>query len=463
MQRKADKVVLKMGTSASLDFDRMSPRRLFTKMFFPTLLGMFSGSVMNITDGIFVGQRVGSDALAAINIAAPIFMLVTGIALMFGIGASVRASVSLAQGRVGEANREITMAMVVSVAVVTLFSALVIVNLDAVAYLFGSTHRLLPLVREYLLWVTLGMPFSCILFSGMFYVRLDGAPKFAMWCEIIGALLNILLDYIFIFPLGMGIMGAALASSLSCVVGSLLIMGYLLFYTKRVSLCRFRAAFARGSQWLYTTWMQVKLGLSGFLGELAISLMLVLGNYVFSELLGESGVAAYSIACYCSPLFFMISNAIAQSAQPIISYDYGARRWDRVRSTLKLVLTVAIACALVMTVGIVSFSGPLVSLFVKDAPSTYALAVKGMPLFAVDLLFLAINVTMIGYFQSVKRGTWATIFTALRGYVFLLFSFVVLPKIWGVTGAWLAIPAAEGLTSLCIVLFVVFRLGRRKH
>lgn len=258
-------------------------------------------------------------------------------------------------------------------------------------------------------------------------------------------------------------MGAALASSLSCVVGSLLIMGYLLFYTKRVSLCRFRAAFARGSQWLYTTWMQVKLGLSGFLGELAISLMLVLGNYVFSELLGESGVAAYSIACYCSPLFFMISNAIAQSAQPIISYDYGARRWDRVRSTLKLVLTVAIACALVMTVGIVSFSGPLVSLFVKDAPSTYALAVKGMPLFAVDLLFLAINVTMIGYFQSVKRGTWATIFTALRGYVFLLFSFVVLPKIWGVTGAWLAIPAAEGLTSLCIVLFVVFRLGRRKH
>ena len=100
MQRKADKVVLKMGTSTSLDFDRMSPRRLFTKMFFPTLLGMFSGSVMNITDGIFVGQRVGSDALAAINIAAPIFMLVTGIALMFGIGASVRASVSLAQGRV---------------------------------------------------------------------------------------------------------------------------------------------------------------------------------------------------------------------------------------------------------------------------------------------------------------------------------------------------------------------------
>ena len=450
-------------SSAALDFDHMSPRRLFAKMFFPTLLGMFSGSVMNVTDGMFVGQRVGSDALTAINIAAPIFMLVTGIALMFGIGASVRASISLARGRVSEANHEVTMALVVSVVVVALLSSLVILNLDAVAYLFGSTDRLLPLVKEYLLWVTLGMPFSCILFSGMFYVRLDGAPKFAMWCEIIGAALNIILDYLFIYPLDMGIMGAALASSVSCVVGAVLIMGYLLFRTQRIHLCRLRTVFVHTTQWLHTTWKQMKLGLSGFLGELAISLMLVLGNYVFRDLLGENGVAAYSIACYCSPLFFMISNAIAQSAQPIISYDYGARRWDRVHTTLRLVLGIAILCALVMTAGIVLFSGPLVSLFVSDDPATHALAVKGMPLFAADLLFLAINVTMIGYFQSVKRGTWATLFTALRGYLFLLLSFTLLPRLWGVTGAWLAIPAAEAMTTLCITLFALTRLSRRRN
>lgn len=450
-----------MSTASALDFDRMSPRRLFTKMFFPTLLGMFSGSVMNITDGIFVGQRVGSDALAAINIAAPIFMLVTGIALMFGIGASVRASVALARDKAVEANREVTMALVVSVVVVTLLSALVILNLDSVAYLFGSTDRLLPLVKEYLLWVTVGMPFSCILFSGMFYVRLDGAPKFAMWCEIIGALLNIVLDYLFIYPLDMGIMGAALASSVSCAVGALLIMGYLLFCTKRIRLCRLRAVFVHSTHWLRTTWSQIKLGLSGFLGELAISLMLVLGNYVFRDLLGENGVAAYSIACYCSPLFFMISNAIAQSAQPIISYDYGARRWDRVHSTLRLTLTVAIVCALVMMVGIVLFCDALVSLFVSDSPTTYDIAIKGMPLFAADLLFLAINVTLIGYFQSIKRGTWATVFTALRGYIFLLLSFAILPQLWGVAGAWLAIPAAEAMTTLCIALFALGRLNRK--
>ncbi len=438
----------------SLDFYHMSPGRLFTKMFFPTLLGMFSGSVMNITDGMFVGQRVGSDALAAINIAAPVFMLVTGIALMFGIGASVRASISLAQGKTKEANREITTSLLVAVTVVTLLSAIILLNLDTMAYLFGSTDRLLPLVKEYMLWVTVGMPASCVLFAGMFYVRLDGAPKFAMWCEIIGAGLNILLDYVFIYPLNMGIMGAAIASSLSCLVGALLIMGYLIFFTKRIQLCSLRAAFGRSARWLQTTWQQVKLGLSGFLGEVAISLMLVLGNYVFGSLLGESGVAAYSIACYCSPLFFMINNAIAQSAQPIISYDYGARRWERVRHTLRLVLTVAIVCSVVMATFIILLTDPLVSLFVKDDPITYALAVKGMPLFAVDLLFLAVNVTMIGYFQSIKRGTWATVFTTLRGYIFLMFSFIILPLVWGVPGAWLAIPVAEGLTTVCIVLFI---------
>ncbi len=432
----------------------MSPGRLFTKMFFPTLLGMFSGSVMNITDGMFVGQRVGSDALAAINIAAPVFMLVTGIALMFGIGASVRASISLAQGKTKEANREITTSLLVAVTVVTLLSAIILLNLDTMAYLFGSTDRLLPLVKEYMPWVTVGMPASCVLFAGMFYVRLDGAPKFAMWCEIIGAGLNILLDYVFIYPLNMGIMGAAIASSLSCLVGALLIMGYLIFFTKRIQLCSLRAAFGRSARWLQTTWQQVKLGLSGFLGEVAISLMLVLGNYVFGSLLGESGVAAYSIACYCSPLFFMINNAIAQSAQPIISYDYGARRWERVRHTLRLVLTVAIVCSVVMATFIILLTDPLVSLFVKDDPITYALAVKGMPLFAVDLLFLAVNVTMIGYFQSIKRGTWATVFTTLRGYIFLMFSFIILPLVWGVPGAWLAIPVAEGLTTVCIVLFI---------
>ena len=429
-----------------LDFDHMSPGRLFTKMFFPTLLGMFSGSVMNITDGMFVGQRVGSDALAAINIAAPVFMLVTGIALMFGIGASVRASISLAQGKTKEANREITTSLLVAVAVVTLLSAIILLNLDTMAYLFGSTDRLLPLVKEYMLWVTVGMPASCVLFAGMFYVRLDGAPKFAMWCEIIGAGLNIVLDYIFIYPLDMGIMGAAIASSLSCLVGALLIMGYLIFFTRRIQLCSLRAAFGRGTRWLQTTWRQVKLGLSGFLGEVAISLMLVLGNYVFGSLLGESGVAAYSIACYCSPLFFMINNAIAQSAQPIISYDYGARRWERVRHTLRLVLTVAIVCSVVMTTLIILLPDPLVSLFVKDDPTTHALAV---------------NVTMIGYFQSIKRGAWATVFTALRGYIFLILCFAVLPLAWGVPGAWLAIPVAEGLTTVCIVLFVAIRLSRR--
>ena len=116
-----------------------------------------------------------------------------------------------------------------------------------------------------------------------------------------------------------------------------------------------------------------------------------------------------------------------------------------------------------MTTLIILLTDPLVSLFVKDDPTTHTLAVKGMPLFAIDLLFLAVNVTMIGYFQSIKRGAWATVFTALRGYIFLILCFAVLPLAWGVPGAWLAIPAAEGLTTICIVLFVAIRFMLRRR
>ncbi|MBQ6694060.1 MAG: MATE family efflux transporter [Bacteroidaceae bacterium] len=443
-----------------LDFDNMSTGHLFRKIFFPTLMGMFAGSVMNVTDGIFVGRRIGSDALAAINITAPVFMLVTGIALMFGIGASVRASIALAEGRKQEADREITSALAVSSAIVVIMSVIFMLFPNQLGSLFGSTQALIPLVREYMLWITPGMLFSCIMFSGMFYVRLDGAPKFAMWCELLSTGLNILLDYLFIYPLNMGIMGAAAASSISCIVGGTMILIYMLFFTKRIHLINITTIIATGENIANRLWKQCKLGLSGLLGEVGISLMLVSGNYVFVHLAGEDGVAAYSIACYCTPLFFMINNAIAQAAQPIVSYDYGARRRERVRSTLHLSLTVAITCSIVTTILICLFAEPLVKLFVDEKNcTTFDIAREGMPLFALGLLFMAINITFIGYLQSVKCGFQASVFTALRAYVFLIISFVLLPEICGIKGAWLAIPTAEALTSLCIILFATIRLN----
>lgn len=452
-----------MKADRKMDFDNSSTGSLFVRLFFPTLLGMFFGSVMNITDGIFVGRKVGSDALASINIAAPVFMIAGGLAMMFGIGASVIASIALAQNDPKKANGELTRAIVTSSTVILLLSLLIMCMREPFARLFGSTPRLLPLAVEYLDWTAPFLVFNCLMFSSMFYIRLDGAPRYAMAAEIVPALLNILLDWIFIYPLDMGIKGAAIASSLCGFVGALMGGIYLLFYTKRIHLCRLQEAFGRGSHALRSLWQQAKVGVSGLFGEISISLMLVTGNYVFGHYMGEAGMAAYSIVCYCSPLLFMIHSSVANSMQPIVSYDYGRHRSDRVKSTLSLALLVSLSCALLTAGGILLFCRPLVSLFVDSGNPTYRIAVEGIPYFTTGFLFLGFNIVMIGLFQSLKQAGPATLFTLVRGYLFLVLCFVLLPLLLGNKGAWLAIPASEGLTALSIAIYLIAMRSRRKQ
>ena len=187
---------------------------------------MLFAASMTITDGIFVGRFVGSDALAAVNIVAPFFMLATGIGLMFGVGVSVVASVHLSRGRVKAANINITQAYSVSLFFTLIASALGLVFDRELAFLFGSSERLLPYVLEYLHRVLPFMAFYMLLQVGMFVIRLDGSPRFAMWCNAIPALVNLVLDYIFIVPLDWGIAGAAWAFDSGVVIGSLMIIIY---------------------------------------------------------------------------------------------------------------------------------------------------------------------------------------------------------------------------------------------
>ena len=183
----------------SIDFETMNIPRLFRKLLIPTVLGMVFSAIFIITDGIFVGKGIGSDALAAVNITAPLFLLNTGVALMFGIGASVVASIHLSHRKIKVAQINITQAVIVSSLLLTAYAVFVLCNTEKVALCLGSSERLLPLAVEYIYWFMPFLPFSVLLSSGMFFVRLDGSPNYAMVCNIIPALINIILDYLFIF------------------------------------------------------------------------------------------------------------------------------------------------------------------------------------------------------------------------------------------------------------------------
>ena len=435
----------------SIDFGNTDISKLFRKLLIPTVLGMVFSAVFVITDGIFVGKGIGSNALAAVNITAPLFMITTGIGLMFGVGASVVASIHLSQGKHKVASINITQALLFSAIVILVMSALCLCFMEPLARLLGSSDKLLPQVMEYMLWYVPFLVFYVLLSAGMFYIRLDGSPNYAMLCNAIAAVINIVLDYIFIFKFGWGMMGAAFATSIGTVCGGLMTLLYLARFSKNIWLCRIKLSKNSLLLTIRNIGYMMKLGASAFISEASIACMMFLGNYVFIRHLGEDGVAAFSIVCYFFPIIFMVYNAIAQSAQPIISYNFGANLPERVHEALRLSIRTALFCGCCFFIMTAMCSQHIVSLFIDSSYETFDIAVKGIPYFAIGYIFFAFNMVGIGYYQSIERAKRATIITLLRGIAFMLIGFFVLPPMMGVTGIWLAVPLAEFLTFLYII------------
>ena len=430
--------------NTGLDYAGGNIGRLFAKMFFPTLLGLLFNALITIVDGIFVGQGVGPDGIAAVNIVAPLYMVVTGCGLMLGIGSSVVASIAIARNDSRIASVNVTQAFVLSAVFVTLVAAVLLMWPEAVVRALGCSDALLPGALDYLLWLVPGMymlVFECV---GMMVIRMDGSPKFAMFCNIIPAVINIALDYYLVFPCGMGVKGAAIATSASIAIGTAMVLAYFLWFSYVIKFCwTARRFFAN-------MWHQVCIGSSAFVTEMAMSVMMLTGNYVFIKYYGDTGVAAFSIACYLFPLMFMMSNAVAQSAQPIISYNFGAGAGRRVAAAFRLSVKVALLCGFVAFGAIALFAKGIVAMFIVPTCSAGLLASKGLPVYAACAVFFSVNISFIGYYQSIEKAFKAMAFTLVRGIVVLVPMFWFLPRVWPQYGVWAAIPASEAITLALI-------------
>lgn len=409
------------------------------KVFLPTLAGMIFNALITIIDGVFVGRGVGPDGIAAVNIIAPLFMITTGIGLMFGIGGSVTAGIALASKDNIKANRIMTSSFVFSTAIIALLVLGAFVFTDGVASLLGSSERLMDKTTGYLLYLLPGIIPLMWQSIGMMVIRLDGSPKYAMLCNAIPAVLNVVLDWWFVFPLGMGVRGAALATSISCIVGGTMALAYfrwsyVLKFTRHLE----------GS--LRMVKNQIVIGSSAFITEIAMSVMMFTGNIVFMRFYGEAGVAAYSIACYLFPLIFMINNAVAQSAQPIISVNYGCGDRRRVREGLRVSLRAAVICGILASLGIGVGAKAIVEMFIPASSEAGQLAVGGLPIYSTAAIFFAINIAFIGFYQSIEKSMTALVLTLLRGIIILVPMFLVLPAVFPAWGMWGTIPATEMIT-----------------
>ena len=283
----------------------------------------------------------------------------------------------------------------------------------ATARLFGASEYLLPLVRDYLALVMPCFVFQMWSAIGLFIIRLDGAPKVAMWCNIITAILTLGGDYMMIYVWEKGLQGVAVSTCIAIVTGGLIAAIYILFYAKQL---RFAWASLRWSSFeciLRSIVYQCKIGSASLLGELMLAVLAFVGNYVFMRYLGDNGVGAFGIACYYTPFIFMISNAIIQSAQPIISYNNSRKAYDRVVQIKRLLFIAA----------------------------------------------FILNVCIIGYFQSLEIMGPALVLMSLRGFALLVPAFLILPKCLGTSGIWLAMPTSEAATFM----FSVYFLSRIKN
>jgi putative MATE family efflux protein len=436
-----------------IDFKGTKIFELFFKMFIPTLLGMVFVTSLVVCDGIFVGRGIGSDALAAVNISMPLFMIATGIGLMFGMGASVIASLYLAKNRIQKANYYLTQSLFVSVLFILLLSALIIIFDEQVARLLGGSDRLIPLAMDYM---HVFIPFvflEIILIIGQFIIRLDGSPNYAMLCTVVAAFINIILDYIFIFLFDWGLSGAAWASVIGMMAGVILFLLYTFKYSRTFHFQFVTRSPACLRSLIQTISNVVKMGFPALLGEIAISIMFLMGNNAFIRMLGEDGVAAFSVACYLFSFVFMVAIAIVESSQPIISFNFGTRDYRRVLITLRLSLAVALFFSVIVSIFLLFFRSQVVSLFLVKTTHAHEIAVFGIPYFATGFIFFTLNMVLIGYYQSIGHALSAGSFIILRGIILMAACFIVLPFLFGDKGIWMAIPVSELLSFLSITLF----------
>ena len=434
----------------SIDFGSMNISTLFRKLLIPTVLGMVFSALFVITDGIFVGKGIGSDALAAVNITAPLFMIAAGIGLMFGVGASVVASIHLSQGKRKVASINITQAIAFSALLILILSALCLYFIEPLARLLGSSDRLLPLAVEYMAWYIPFLVFYEVLNIGMFCIRLDGSPTYAMMCNAVAAILNIILDYIFIFELGWGIMGAAFATSLGTVVGGLMTLIYLLRFSRTLHLCRIKLSIKSLLLTLRNIGYMIKLGSSAFISEASIACMMFLGNYVFIRYLGEDGVAAFSIACYFFPIIFMVYNGIIQSAQPIISYNFGAGQFDRVRQTIRRMIAITFTAAFVYVVFAMLRPALFAGLFTTD-PELIVIVEKVLPVYIAGMAIFGLQSGVQSSFLGLGQAKISLFIALLRKVILLIPLALILPHFFGVMGVYYAEPIAD----VCSVITAV--------
>ncbi|MDA8222541.1 MATE family efflux transporter [Desulfosporosinus sp.] len=435
-----------MNRSQQLGEEKIS--KLLLKFSVPAIIGMLVNGFYNIVDRIFVGQGVGALALSGIAISFPFTLAIMAFGMLIGIGATAVISIRLGQQKKEEAEQIVGNAFVLLLVISLGISVLSYIFMDSLLILFGASSEVIPYAKQYLTVLLWGAVFQTIGFGMNNFIRAEGNPKIAMYTMVLGAVLNTILNPIFIFWLHLGVAGSALATVISQFVTAVWVLYYFLGN---------RALLKLRFQNLRLKWIFVRdilaIGVSPFTMQLVGSVVTILLNKTLVNYGGDLSIAAMGVINSIAMLIFMPIFGIGQGAQPILGYNYGARRYDRVKQTLKLSV---IGATGVMTLGFLVvelFPVSLMTLFSKD-PELIAIGSNGLRIFLVMLPIIGFQVTAVNYFQATGKPRKSLFLSLSRQLIFLVPMLLILPKFWGLMGVWLAGPVADFASAGVTVLWL---------
>lgn len=428
--------------------------KVWGKFVIASIVGIVLNTIYTMVDGIFVGQGVGEAGLAGVNIAWPAITLVVGIGLMIGIGTSSIIAIQIGRGHKEKAEKCLGTAVKSILVIGSIIMILGLVFRDPIIRMLGATVDTIDYARDYFTIIyIIAIPY---MFSTALnpIVRTDGRPDLSMLMIGVGAVANIVLDWLFVMKLGYGVKGAALATSASIFISMLVSLYY---FIKGKSNIKIRKKYLKID--LRILKKILKIGFVSFAIQLSYGIILLVQNKTMFAYGNTVDVAIYTVATYINCFLVNTCMGIAQGLQPLIGYHYGANKLERMRKLLYITIGVCIIGGILVYISIVLYGREMISIFGISAESL-DFAYGKILLYCIGSPVIGTIFTMSGYFQATGKNIYANIVSIGRGFVFQFIFTLLLPPFIGVTGVFLSLPLAELITL--IILGCILLIERRK-
>ncbi len=419
-----------------------------------SVLGTLGVSCYILADTFFVSKGLGANGLTALNLAIPVYNFIHGTGLMLGMGGATRFCVCKSRQRREKVNQIYTNTLYLG----ALFSAVfVLIGLffgKRLSLLLGADKNVLDMTATYLKWLLLFSPAFILNDILLCFVRNDDNPRLAMTAMIIGSFSNIILDYIFIFPMKMGIFGAIFATGLSPIISIISMLSHWIKRKNTFHVCRTKVK-------THIVRQELALGFPSLIAQLSSGIVMITFNVIILKLEGNTGVAAYGVIANISLVVVAIYTGIAQGVQPLISHFYGKSIDRQVRTLMRYSVQTMLVISLFIYIIIFVFAQPIASVFNSENNlELQQIAVTGLKIYFTSSAFVGYNIILAIFFTSVEIALPAHILSVLRGLVLIIPMAFLLSAIGGMMGIWLTYPITEALVA--VLGYVIYKCYQNK-